>query len=82
MLEHGDRVFVITAYEPDLEHFEPGLKVMRKRWARRCMIDVHCVGEEKAWHNDLYRGSRVWRCRGEKRASDSVRPVRDRLNFR
>ncbi|MFQ5881097.1 MAG: DUF4258 domain-containing protein [Candidatus Methylomirabilales bacterium] len=26
----GDRVFIITAYEPDLEHFEPGFKIRRK----------------------------------------------------
>lgn len=26
----GDRVFIITAYEPDLEHFEPGFKTRRK----------------------------------------------------
>ncbi len=25
-----DRVFIITAYEPDLEHFEPGFKTRRK----------------------------------------------------
>lgn len=26
----GDRVFVITAYEPDLEHFEAGFRTRRK----------------------------------------------------
>ena len=26
----NEKVFIITAYEPDLEHFEPGFKVRRK----------------------------------------------------
>ena len=26
----GERVFIITAYEPDLKHFEPGFRVRRK----------------------------------------------------
>lgn len=69
--------FVITAYLPDLEHFEKDYKTRRQRENQTIIPEMPFVrGKQDERGNDLYSGLRVRRGRRAERSRNRMLPVR------